>query len=175
MQPRNVGVAVVVGQPHKFPLRTPPADLTFQISAGFAEIGESDGGRVDGVQVCQHPDQCVDTAFDDVLVAQGLEFSAAADHLSGNVFDHLERRTEHRHRRCTARPRGPPEPRYSASAATTLYSRAMSCADGVSPCSGGRRSTHFDESSATRKVRLERPPEISCARSSPVTADAGRT
>src|SRR5271156_6378111 len=55
----------------------------------------------------------------------------------------------------------------SARPATTVYSRAMSCADGVSPCSGGRRSTHFDASSATRKVRLERPPEISSAVSSP--------
>ena len=44
----------------------------------------------------------------------------------------------------------------------------MSCADGVSPCSGGRRSTHFDASSPTRNVRLDRPPEISSARSSPL-------
>ena len=56
----------------------------------------------------------------------------------------------------------------SCSAATTRYSRAMSCADGVSPCSGGLRSTHFDASSATRNVRLDRPPEISSARSSPL-------
>src|SRR3984957_17648130 len=55
----------------------------------------------------------------------------------------------------------------SARPATTVYSRAMSCADGVSPCSGGRRNTHFDASSATRKVRLERPPEISSAVRSP--------
>src|ERR1700761_9154888 len=56
----------------------------------------------------------------------------------------------------------------SARPATTVYSRVMSCADGVNPCSGGRRSTHFDASSATRKVRLDRPPEISCAVSSPL-------
>src|SRR5258705_10133432 len=58
----------------------------------------------------------------------------------------------------------------SCSAATTLYSRAMSCADGVSPCSGGRRNTHFEVSSETRNVRLDRPPEISSARNSPVRA-----
>ncbi|CFR66034.1 Uncharacterised protein [Mycobacterium tuberculosis] len=35
----------------------------------------------------------------------------------------------------------------SPSAATTLYSRAMSCADGVSPCRGGRRTNQLDASS----------------------------
>ena len=48
--------------------------------------------------------------------------------------------TESSSHRATARATGTG---VSCRAATTLYSRAMSCADGVSPCSGGRRSTHL--------------------------------
>ncbi len=55
----------------------------------------------------------------------------------------------------------------SCSAATTRYSRAMSCADGVNPCSGGRRTNQLVASSYTRNVRLERPPEMNSARNSP--------
>ena len=45
----------------------------------------------------------------------------------------------------------------SCSAATTRYSRAMSCADGVSPCSGGRRSTHLDASSNDQERQVGPP------------------
>ena len=62
----------------------------------------------------------------------------------------------------------------SCSAATTLYSRAMSCADGVSPCSGGRRSTHLDavvEDHGTSDWSGRR--RSARARNSPSRADAG--
>ena len=79
-----------------FPLRTPAPDLAFQIAARLTEIGEPHRGRVDGVQVCQHLDQRVDAGVDDVLVPHRLELGPAAHHLPRNVFDHLERGTEHR-------------------------------------------------------------------------------
>ena len=41
-------------------------------------------------------------------------------------------------------------------------------ADGVRPCSGGRRSTQREVSSLTRNVRLDRPPEMNSARRSPL-------
>ena len=123
------------------------AHLAFQISAGLAEVAESDGGRVDGVQVGQHPDQRVDAAVDDALVAERLEFGAAAHHLPGNVFDHLERRAEHRvvvaqrdraghrNRRCRPAPR-PPCTRAPCRAPTAS---AHAAAGGAAPTSTRRR------------------------------------
>ena len=50
-----------------------------------------------------------------------------------------------------------------ASAASTVCSRAMSCAVGSTWPSGGRRSTHSWVASPIEYVRFERPPEISDA------------
>ena len=44
---RNVGVAVVVRKPDQVPLRAPATHLAFQVTAGLAKIGQSDGVRVE--------------------------------------------------------------------------------------------------------------------------------
>ena len=127
------------------------------------------------VQVGEHPDQCVDAAVDDGAGRQALRVRRAVRTTcpaTNSTIWNGAPSTESSSHSVIARATGTA---VSCSAATTLYSRAMSCADGVSPCSGGRRNTHFDASSSTRKVRLERPPEISCARNSPSRSMPSRT
>ena len=125
------------------PLRTPPPHLALEVAGGLAEVAEPDGVRVDRVQVGEHLDQCVDARFDGAPCRRapraprcGAPPGPARSRPSGTAL-------RARSRRCASSRRGRPGTGVSASAATTLYSRAMSCADGVSPCSGGRRSTHL--------------------------------
>src|ERR1700682_4125609 len=56
------------------------------------------------------------------------------------------------------------------SAAITLYSRTISCAEDVSPDNGGRRTTQADCSSLTLNVKLDRPPASAVTTSSPCTS-----
>ena len=140
----------------------PPQRRTwrFRYPVGLAEVAEPDGVRVDRVQVGQHLDSASTHALMVCLIAERRQFVGVAGSPSRHVLDHLERRAEHRvvvaHRHARATGTG-----VSSTTATTRYSRAMSWADGVSPCNGGRRSTHFESSSRTRKVRFDRPPAIS--------------
>ena len=168
MQPLDVGVRWIVLPPDQLPLPAPTPHLALEIAGGLAEVAEPDRLRIDRVQVGQHLDQRVDAVADRAPCRRAPRVRRrAARHGPPRTppSETARRSTESSLRIVTARATGTG---VSCSAATTRYSRAMSCADGVSPCSGGLRSTHFDASSKTRNVRLDRPPEISSARSSPV-------
>ena len=58
VQPFDVGVARVVGQPDVLPLRTPASHLPLQIPAGLTEVPESDGVGVDLVRRCGSCEVC---------------------------------------------------------------------------------------------------------------------
>ena len=100
MQSPDVGVEGIVLALDQIPLRAPPPHLALQIAGRLAEVAESDGFRIDRVQVGEHLDQRVDTAADRLLVAERLEFVGVPDDPAWHVLDHLERRAAAPSRRC---------------------------------------------------------------------------
>jgi hypothetical protein len=48
------------------------------------------------VQVDEHPDQTVDARADHIGATERVQFGTATNHIARDVFDHLERRTQHR-------------------------------------------------------------------------------